>query len=572
MTTLVAAFTAAWVLGLLTQRLRLSPIVGYLLAGIVIGPHTPVTMADPKLASELAEIGVLLLMFGVGLHFHLADLLKVKRVAIPGAIIQTILTALIGLLMTLAFRWPFKSGLLLGIDLAVSSTVVVVRILTDNRLIETTAAHVTIGWLIVQDILTVIVLVLIPALGNDTPGAASLWFNLLLSFLKLAAMVLVVFVGGSKIVPRIMVNVARLRSRELFTLTVLVMAISVAAASAYLFGASMALGAFLAGMVVGQSPVAQQAAADALPLRDAFAVLFFTSVGMLFDPAFIVHEPRLLLGGLAVVLLAKPLISLAIVIVLGYDARTALIVALALAQIGEFSFIVAELGMQHHLLNHSAENLLVACAIASIALNPLLFLHLPRIESFLKSVLPLWRILNARSRHRQQRINEQVGAKLEAGGSPLAVILGYGPVGRAVDSIVRKTGLETVVVDLNMDTVQSLTKSGRPAFYGDAYNPEVMHQALARATHLVITLSHSTNRNPLIAAAKLINPQMKIFVRARYLSERPDLAQAGADSAVFEELEAAVALAKSLLFDRGVDPDQIQKETISLRQSFGESA
>ena len=570
-TTLVAAFTAAWVLGLITQRLRLSPIVGYLLAGIVIGPHTPITMADPLLASELAEIGVLLLMFGVGLHFHVGDLLKVKDVAIPGAIVQTLLTATICLVMTLAFGWSLKASLLLGIALAVSSTVVVVRVLTDNRLLESTAGHVTIGWLIVQDVLTVVVLVLVPAMGNNSNDSSSLWLNLLMAPVKLGAMVLVVFVGGSKVVPWIMVNVARLRSRELFTLTILVMAISVAAAAAYLFGASMALGAFLAGMVVGQSPVAQQAAADALPLRDAFAVLFFTSVGMLFDPAFIVHQPALLLGGLAVVLIAKPIISLAIVSVLGYDARTALVVALGLAQIGEFSFILAELGKRHHLLDHSAENLLVACAIATIALNPLLFLQLPRIETALTSVPPLWKLLNARARKREDRINQQVGSTLEAGDKPLAVILGYGPVGRAVDSVIRKTGLDTVVVDLNMDTVRSLTKAGRSAFYGDAFNIEVMYQALARATHLVITLPHSANRNPLIASAKLINPDIMIFVRARYISERPELLQSGADAAVFEELEAAVALAKSVLFDRGADPDQIHRETVALRQSYGEA-
>jgi CPA2 family monovalent cation:H+ antiporter-2 len=294
--TIAAAFTAAWALGLVTQKLKLSPSVGYLLAGIVIGPHTPGFVGDVRLAGQLAELGVILLMFGVGLHFHLKDLLAVRNVAIPGAIGQSLIATLLAAGVAMAFGAPLASGLVLGMAMAVASTVVLIRVLTDNKVLDTTAGHIAVGWLIVEDVITVVVLVLIPALGTtaegDGPAAAahgsagtSIWLTLLIALLKLGALVAVLLLAGSRLIPWVMVKVARLRSRELFTLTVLVMAIAVAAGSAYVFGASMALGAFLAGMVVGQSPVSQQAAADALPLRDAFAVLFFVSVGMLFDRA-----------------------------------------------------------------------------------------------------------------------------------------------------------------------------------------------------------------------------------------------------------------------------------------------
>ncbi|HYO09059.1 MAG TPA: cation:proton antiporter [Tepidisphaeraceae bacterium] len=584
-TTIAAAFTAAWVLGLLTQWLRLSPIVGYLLAGIVIGPHTPGFVGDAHLAGQLAEIGVILLMFGVGLHFHLKDLLAVRNVAVPGALGQSLVATLLGAAVAVGFGWQVREGLVLGMAMAVASTVVLIRVLTDHRQLDTQAGHVAVGWLIVEDILTVIVLVLIPVLGSGAAGAGgvdggdggsggggvrAIAWALLVALLKLSALVAILLWGGSKVIPWIMVRVARLRSRELFTLTVLVMAVAIAAGAYYAFGASMALGAFLAGMVVGQSPVSNQAAADALPLRDAFAVLFFTSVGMLFDPGFVTREPGLLLAGLAIVLIGKPLAALVIVAVIGYPAHTALVVALGLAQIGEFSFILSEAARAPsvNLLGESGHNVLVACALVSITLNPILFRAVGPIEAALKRRPALWRLMNRRAGHWGAQANERAGELLERSRAPLAVIVGYGPVGQAVDSILRKQALETVVVDLNMDTIQRLTADGRAAIYGDAYNIEVMHQALARASHLVVTLPHSTNRNPVIVAAKLINPDMKVYVRARHLSERDDLEQAGADAVAYEEAEAAVALSRLVLFDQGADEETTRHETLRIRQQF----
>lgn len=571
-TTIAAAFTGAWILGLFTQWLKLSPIVGYLLAGIAIGPYTPGFVGDAKLASQLAEIGVILLMFGVGLHFHLGDLLAVRQVAIPGAVVQSLVATLLGLAAGYAFGWGGKTGLVFGMALSVASTVVLLRVLMDNHILDSSHGHVAVGWLIVEDLFTVIVLVLIPALAADGDQASvtGLGTALVFAILKLGVLVLLLLIAGSKIVPWIMVSVAKLRSRELFTLTVLVMAIAVAVGSQFLFGASMALGAFLAGMVVGQSPVSQQAAADALPLRDAFAVLFFSSVGMLFDPMFLIREPLMVLAGLAIVMIGKPLAALFIVALIGYPARTGLVVAIGLAQIGEFSFILSDLGRSHGLMGEEGHNVLVACALVSITLNPVLMRSMGKFEKMLERQPGLWKFLNRKILHRQEEVNKDAVEKIGHDDKPLAVILGYGPVGKTVDSIIRKSGLETVVVDLNMDTILSLQREGRLAIYGDAYNIEVMAQALPRATHLVITLPHAVNRNPLIASAKLINPAIKVFVRAHYISEREDLMQMGADASCFEEEEAAVALARLVLFDQGKDVETVRGITTRIRQKFSE--
>jgi CPA2 family monovalent cation:H+ antiporter-2 len=340
--TMAAAFSAAWVLGVLAQKLRMSPIVGYLLAGVVIGPYTPGFVGDIPLATQLAEIGVVLLMFGVGLHFHLQDLMEVKGIAIPGALIQSIVATVLGLCTGLAFGWTWSDGLVLGMALAVASTVVLLRGLEAQNLVSTPAGHVAIGWLIVEDILTVMVLVVIPAMGSKASAAGGLLAALAMALGKLVVLVVLVYLAGLRLVPWVLQQVTRLRSRELFTLTILALAIAVASAAAVVFGASMALGAFLAGMVVGQSAVSEQAGADALPLRDAFAVLFFVSVGMLFEPAFVLREPLLLLAALGVVLVGKPLAALAVVAILGHSTRTGLVVALGLAQVGEFSFILGE--------------------------------------------------------------------------------------------------------------------------------------------------------------------------------------------------------------------------------------
>ncbi|HZW07528.1 MAG TPA: cation:proton antiporter [Phycisphaerales bacterium] len=571
LTTIAAGFAAAWVLGLITHRLGLSPIVGYLLAGVVIGRHTPGFKGDEGIALQLAELGVILLMFGVGLHFHVKDLLAVKRVAIPGAVGQSLVATLVTVGVFALFGWPVRSGVVLGMAMAVASTVVLLRVLMDRNMLSSSHGHVAVGWLIVEDIFTVLALVLVPLLGGgavvDAAAAAEpaaggeavvgrSWIVTVgWAVLKLGALVAIVLLAGSKVVPWILTQVAKLRSSELFTLTVLVLSIAIAVGSAAVFGASVALGAFLAGMVVAQSPVSHQAAADALPMRDAFAVIFFVSVGMLFNPAVLTERPLMVAAGVGIVMLVKPLSALVIVAALGYPARTALTVAIGLAQIGEFSFILAQLARDHGLMPQDGVNVLVATAMVSITLNPILFKSIDRFEGLARRFPLVWRLLNAKADRRIAAVNESSQGAIAAPEGPLAVIVGYGPVGRLVDAILRDAGVKTVVIEMNIDTVTTLTSSGRPAIYGDANRREVLEQAgVGRAVHLIVTLPNAAERGSLVMAARELNPSVEVTVRARYLAEREPLLRAGATTVVVEEGEAGVAMARHVMEQRKIDP------------------
>jgi len=585
LTTIAAGFFFAWLFGLITQRLGLSPIVGYLLAGVAIGPHTPGFMGDVNLALQLAEIGVILLMFGVGLHFHLKDLWAVRWVAIPGALGQSLMATVAAMGVFWMLGLPLRSGVVLGMAMAVASTVVLLRVLMDREMLSTSHGHVAVGWLVVEDILTVLVLVMVPVFGMpaaapgvaeasaaavesaQASGGATGVATLGWAMLKLVALVAIVLLAGSRVVPWILTQVAKLRSAELFTLTVLVLSIAIAVGSATIFGASVALGAFLAGLVVAQSPVSHQAAANALPMRDAFAVLFFVSVGMLFKPRFVLDEPGMVAAGLAVVLLVKPVAALAIVAICGYPIRTALTVAIGLAQIGEFSFILAQAAQHHGLLPEAGMHVLVASAMVSITLNPMLFRALPAIERRIERVPWLRRLLGGRHDRRAAAISRPPtppppgshAAEDGTSAKPLALIVGYGPVGRLVDAMLRDAGLTTVIIDMNIDTVEALVKAGRNAVYGDATRREVLDDAGVRsATYLVAALSQSDGRADLVLAARELNPTVEITVRARYLSERDALLRAGADRVVFEEGETGVAMARDVLERRGTPPERIQ--------------
>ncbi|HEY8428255.1 MAG TPA: cation:proton antiporter, partial [Sandaracinaceae bacterium] len=372
--TLASGLTAALVFGGITHRLRLSPIVGYLLAGIVIGPFTPGFVADRRIADQLAELGVILLMFGVGLHFHARDLLRVQRIALPGAIVQIAIATVLGAVATSAFGWSLGAGVVFGLAISVASTVVLVRVLSDHDELHTSAGHIAVGWLLVEDLFTVLVLVLLPALARAKGGAAGdVAVSLGAALLKIGVLVAFTAFVGRRAIPALLRMVARSRSRELFTLAVLALALGIAVGSAELFGASMALGAFLAGMVVGQSEFSARAMSEALPMRDAFAVLFFVAMGMLLDPSALVDHAALTAATLAIVVLGKPLAAVAVVLALRYPLRTALRVAVALAQIGEFSFILAQLGLGLEVLPAEAMPALVAASIVSITLNPFLY-------------------------------------------------------------------------------------------------------------------------------------------------------------------------------------------------------
>jgi CPA2 family monovalent cation:H+ antiporter-2 len=370
--TLTTSLTAALVLGIFTEWLRLSPIVGYLLAGIAVGPFTPGLVAHPQIASELAEIGIVLLMFGVGLHFHVKDLLAVRKVAVPGALLQIVVVTMLGVALTRIFGWSIEAGVVFGLAVSVASTVVLLRVLGDQHALDTQSGHVAVGWLLVEDLFTVFVLVALPALAGEHGGSSSAWKALVTAAVKVAALVALVLVVGGRVVPAILGYIARTRSRELFTLAVLVLALGLAVGAAELFGASMALGAFLAGTVVGQSELSARAASDALPMRDAFAVLFFVSIGMLFDPSKAVANAMFILGALAVILVGKPIIGFVCVRLLRYPAKVAVSVGFALAQIGEFSFILGGLGQRLGVLPEEGMQTLVASSIVAITVNPLL--------------------------------------------------------------------------------------------------------------------------------------------------------------------------------------------------------
>ena len=570
--TIAAGFTAAWLLGLLTQRLKLSPIVGYLLAGVLIGPYTPGFVGDQGLATQLAEVGVILLMFGVGLHFHLKDLLAVRQVAIPGAVVQSLFATVAAMLLFHGFGMPYSTGAVLGMAMAVASTVVLMRVLMDSDRLDTREGHVAVGWLIVEDIFTVILLVLIPVLGSapdadaQAPAGGTLWGSLALALGKLTLLAVLVLWAGARIIPPLLVQVARLRSRELFTLTVLVFSIAVAAAAYFFFGASMALGAFLAGMVVAQSPVSSQAAADALPLRDAFAVLFFVSVGMLFDPGFLIREPMMVLAGLGVILVVKPLAALLIVALLGHSVRTALTVALGLAQIGEFSFILSELARRYRLMPEEGHHVLVASAILSITLNPLLFRQLPAIEAWLRGRPRLWKLLNARAERRMTMETPEPEHAGCADPQRRAILVGYGPVGRTIHHVLADSGLDVTVIDMNMETISSLRGDGRAAIFGDASNGRILEEAgIGNAGHLIVTVPDGSQRAAIVTAARAANPDLRIIARARYLGERAELERSGVTEAVFEEAEAAVAMARLVMHGGGLRNDEARQRLQEIR-------
>ena len=552
--TLTGSLTAALALGYVTHRLGLSPIVGYLLAGIVVGPHTPGFVADRHLAEQFAEIGVILLMFGVGLHFHLRELWAVRRVAIPGALVQSLVATGSAALIVRALGWNWTAGLVFGLCLSVASTVVLVRVLADHRDLHTPTGHVAVGWLVVEDLFTVMILVLLPAVvGDGTTGPTHLFSVIGRTALLLGTLVVVTLLVGDRLIPWLLECVAATGARELFTLTVLVLALGIAVGSAKVFGVSVALGAFLAGLVVGRSEFSLRAATEALPMRDAFAVLFFVSVGMLVDPGHLLDAPALLAGTLAVILLGKPLAALGIVLLLRYPVRLALAVAVALAQIGEFSFLLALLGTQLGILPTAATHAIVTAAVLSITINPLLY-------RLVEPAAAWW----SRRAHRTESREEPdaVAQERPTPGNPhRAVIVGYGPVGRTVARLLRDNAIEPVIVELNLETVRRVREEGLTAVYGDARQRDVLQAAgVAQARSLILSASAISGADELIRLARELNPTVSVLARATHLQELAALHQAGAEIAFSGEGEVALALTEAILHRLGATPDQIDRE------------
>lgn len=562
--TLAAGFIAALSFGYITHRLGWSPIVGYLAAGLLVGPHTPGFTADREMAEQLAEVGVILLMFGVGLHFHLKDLLAVKGIAIAGAIVQSATATAISALTFHALGLTWSAGVVLGLALSVASTVVLIRVLSDAGQLQSATGRIAVGWLVMEDIFTVFVLVLIPVLFGSTavsePG--SLWKALAMAALKIAAFVAFTLIVGGRLVPVLLNRVAATRSRELFTLAVLSVALGIAAGSTVLFGVSMALGAFLAGMVVGQSDFSARAGAEALPMRDAFAVMFFLSVGMLFDPWKMIESPWLTLLTLAIVMIGKPLGAMFIVALLGYSSRVGLGVSVALAQIGEFSFLLATVGRQAGVLTDDMNNAMIATAILSIMVNPMIYRAVGPMEAWLVRSPWLWRLLNRDSR----RPKTFEGAPADSEAAHRAVVVGYGPIGKMVCRILEERGIESTVIEMNVDTYHRLRNEGRSVVYGDATQAEVLeHAGVGKATSMILSASGSAGAREAVRLAREINPTIHVVVRADYLAETEFLRKAGANEVFSGEGEVALAIADSILRRLGTTPDQLDEARATIR-------
>ncbi len=540
--TIVAGLVFAFILGSIAHRLRISPIVGYLLAGVLAGPYTPGFVADQALANELAELGVILLMFGVGLHFSLKDLLSVRAIAIPGAVVQIGTATLMGMGMVYFLGWGWVAGFVFGLALSVASTVVLLRALQERRLVETERGRIAVGWLIVEDLAMVLALVLLPTMATvmmakDTVSSPAMWLPIGITLGKVAAFVLVMLVVGQRVIPWALHWVAHTGSRELFRLSVLAIAIGIAYAASALFGASFALGAFFAGMVMSESPLSQRAAEETLPLRDAFAVLFFVSVGMLFNPAIVVNHPWLLAGTIFIIVFGKSAAAFLIVRAFGYPASTALVISASLAQIGEFSFILAGLGVTLKLMPQTGLDLILAGAIISIMANPFVFQAIdwikPRIEK--RTAKPENEIASPAV------APEEAAAVLEPTRlANHAVVVGYGRVGSHIGSKLREMNVPFLVIEDRADVVKQLRAQGIEVFFGNAASPNLIAAAnLAQAKTLFVAIPESFEAGQVVEQARKANPSLEIIARAHSDAEQSKLNALGANYTVMGEREIA---------------------------------
>ena len=529
--TFAVGLTAALLFGYVAVRLNVSPIIGYLLAGVAVGPFTPGVVADHKIAEQFAEIGVILLLFGIGLRFHLRELIAVWRIALPGALIQSTVSTLVLAAALHLFGWTWTAGIILGMAISVASTVVMALVLAEWRDLHARIGHIAIGWTVVEDILTVALLLLLPILfGPDTADKSNIGAVLGVAGLKILGLVAVVVALGKWGIPWAMEHIARTRSRELFTLAVLVLAVGIAVGSAKFFGVSMALGAFLAGLAVGRSEFATRAANDALPMRDAFAVLFFVSVGMLFDPKSLLEVPHIIGVVLLVVMLIKPLAAILTVKVLGEPWQRAVPIGAAFSQVGEFSFILGNVALGLGLINNAGWNALVASSIISIALNPYVY---------------RW----ARRKVTSREINKDVTPVAGPRGkiqSKRCIVVGFGPVGRLVHQLLVDRGGEVIVVDLNLDAIRELRNAGHSAVYGDVRQPGVLMEAGVETTETLIVTANIEDAADIIKLALQLNPDLRVLARCAHLRETAILRTAGADFVAAGEAEVGVALTEAV--------------------------
>ena len=554
---LCMGFVLAFLFGALAQKLKLSPLVGYLVAGIVAGPYTPGFVGDQALAPQLAEIGVILLMFGVGLHFSWRDLMSVKAIALPGAVVQiTVATALGWAMGHYWLGWSHGASLVFGLSLSCASTVVLLRAMEDHRLLETERGRIAVGWLIVEDLACVIALVLMPALAGLMGGEAidpasgqpvegSIWSVLFITLAKVGAFMALMLVVGRRVIPWILGRVAAMGSRELFTLCVLAIALGVAFGSAELFGVSFALGAFFAGMLLAESEFSHEAAEETLPLRDAFAVLFFVSVGMLFDPRFLLDHMLEVLAVVAIIVVGKSAAAYLIVRAFGKSDRTALTISASLAQIGEFSFILAALGVSLKILPPDGRDLILAGSLLSIIANPFLFSWLDRWQKKQDALAPV-----------PAEPEVPPGPSLDV--TDHAIIIGYGRVGSELARVLRDRGVPLIVIDDNGDHVARAHDAGIPAIRGSAAADRVLAEAHPeRAKIAVLAIPQPLEAGEALAKLRAINPALTLLARAHSEGEVKHLLEHGADGAVLAERELAFSLAEMVMSTPPYRPQRV---------------
>lgn len=552
-TTIAASLGLALIMGILASRLKLPPIVGYLIAGIIIGPATPGFVADIGLSSQLAEIGVILLMFGVGIHFSLKDLLEVRRIALPGAIVQIVVATLLGIIIASFWGWDIGASLVFGLALSVASTVVLIKALDQRGLLKTTNGRIAVGWLIVEDLVMVLVLVLLPPLSKSLSNHTNLEHGIVdngilvalsISIGKIIAFIGLMLVVGRRVFPWLLGYVAGTNSRELFTLSVISVAVGIAYGSAQLFGVSFALGAFFAGMVMRESNLSHRATEESLPFRDAFSVLFFVSVGMLFDPAVLIQHPMKVLSVVAIIVIGKSLAAFLLVLAFRYPINTALTVSASLAQIGEFSFILAGLGVSLGLLPKEGMSLILAGALISISINHLVFKLVEPAQAWIQSHTKLVRAIEF-SKDPLAELPMNIKSSELSGH---IVLVGYGRVGKRIGTDLIKNGLGIVVAEQNRELVEALRKQGIRAVAGDASDENVLIQAhIARAQMLVIATPDTIRVRQMIEIARILNPQIETLVRTHSDEEATLLRKENAVAVFHGEHELANSMMLHIL-------------------------
>jgi CPA2 family monovalent cation:H+ antiporter-2 len=558
-TTIATGLGLALIMGFAAARVRLPPLVGYLVAGIIIGPATPGFVADVELSAQLAEIGVMLMMFGVGLHFSIQDLLAVRSIAIPGAVVQIAGATISGAAMALWWGWSLGAALVFGLSLSVASTVVLLRALESRGVLNSLNGRIAVGWLVVEDLVVVLILVLLPALAGvlggspvvteDTSQQGSVWTTLGVTLGKVAAFIVVMLVAGRRLLPQLLWSVARTGSRELFTLAVISAAVGVAYLSAELFSVSFALGAFFAGMMMRESSLSHRAAEESLPLRDAFSVLFFVSVGMLFEPHVLVTEPLRVVGVVAIIILGKTVAAVALVLIFRYPLNTALTVGASLAQIGEFSFILAGLGVSLNLLPQEGQSLILAGALISISLNSAVFAAIEPAQRWIRARSTLARALE-RSDDPLSELPATVNQDLL---TRHVVLVGYGRVGRRIADALAVNGIPLVIAEQNRELVEELRERHVPAVSGDASDPGVLIQAhIARASVLVVAIPDAAGVRKMVETAKALNPKVQILLRTHNDEEAALLRRENLGLVFMGEHELAQAMAQEVLSKLGI--------------------